>query len=119
LTSPRAVPIAARDRGFDLKLDVWGANTQYHLQQMKIALPVLGIGPERFEVVLYQFVRFLHEGVLVRMGRRTGQFLLLEDVLSGWTAHWQIILGPFLVLVVLFAKRGLFGLLPRDDPSHG
>ena len=45
--------------------------------------------------------------------------LLLEDVLSGWTVHWQIILGPFLVLVVLFAKRGLFGLLPRDDPSRG
>jgi branched-chain amino acid transport system permease protein len=45
--------------------------------------------------------------------------LLLEDLLSGWTVHWQIILGPFLVLVVLFAKRGLFGLLPRDDPSHG
>ena len=39
--------------------------------------------------------------------------LLLEDVLSAWTAHWQMILGPFLVLVVLFAKRGLVGLLPE------
>ncbi len=39
-------------------------------------------------------------------------FLLLEDLLSAWTVHWQIILGPFLVGVVLFAKRGLFGLLP-------
>jgi branched-chain amino acid transport system permease protein len=37
--------------------------------------------------------------------------LLLEDVLSALTAHWQIILGPILILVVLFAKRGLFGLL--------
>ena len=37
--------------------------------------------------------------------------LLLEDVLSALTAHWQIILGPILVLVVLFTKRGLFGLL--------
>ena len=37
--------------------------------------------------------------------------LLLEDVLSAWTTHWQLILGPFLVLVVLFAKRGLVGLL--------
>jgi arginyl-tRNA synthetase len=74
--------LCLEERGFDLKLDVWGANTQYHLQQMKIALPVLGIAPDRFEVVLYQFVRFLHEGVLVRMGRRTGQFLLLEDVLD-------------------------------------
>jgi branched-chain amino acid transport system permease protein len=38
--------------------------------------------------------------------------LLLEDVLSAWTVHWQIILGPFLVLVVLFGKRGLVSLLP-------
>jgi branched-chain amino acid transport system permease protein len=38
--------------------------------------------------------------------------LLLEDLLSAWTVHWQIILGPFLVVVVLFAKRGLYGLLP-------
>ena len=74
--------LCLEERGIDLKLDVWGANTQYHLQQMKIALPVLGIDPSRFEVVLYQYVRFLKEGVLQRMGRRTGQFLLLEDVLD-------------------------------------
>ncbi|MDO8506005.1 MAG: arginine--tRNA ligase [Candidatus Limnocylindria bacterium] len=74
--------LCLEERGVDLKLDVWGANTQYHLQQMKVALPVLGIDPSRFEVVLYQFVRFLKEGVLQRMGRRTGQFLLLEDVLD-------------------------------------
>ena len=28
-------------------------------------------------------------------------FLLLENVLSAWTVHWQAILGPLLVLVVL------------------
>src|SRR5262249_11132178 len=38
--------------------------------------------------------------------------LLLEDMLSAWTTHWQMILGPFLLLVVLFAKRGLVGLFP-------
>jgi arginyl-tRNA synthetase len=69
-------------RGVGLKLNVWGANTQYHLQQMKIALPALGIDPARIEVVLYQYVRFLKEGVLTRMGRRTGEYLLLEDVLD-------------------------------------
>ena len=45
--------------------------------------------------------------------------LLLETVLSAWTEHWQIILGPFLVLVVLFARRGLFGLLPRGAAGDG
>ena len=39
-------------------------------------------------------------------------FLLLENLLSGWTVHWQALFGPFLVLVVLYARRGLYGLLP-------
>jgi branched-chain amino acid transport system permease protein len=38
-------------------------------------------------------------------------YLLLEDTLSAWTVHWQIVLGPLLVLVVLYARRGLYGLL--------
>ena len=29
-----------------------------------------------------------------------------------WTVHWQVVLGPMLVLVVLYARRGLYGLLP-------
>ncbi|TMH48552.1 MAG: branched-chain amino acid ABC transporter permease [Betaproteobacteria bacterium] len=37
--------------------------------------------------------------------------LLVEDALSGWTQHWQLILGPLLVLSVLFLRRGLSGLL--------
>ncbi len=41
-------------------------------------------------------------------------YLALEDVLSGLTEHWQVILGPLLILVVLFAKRGIFGLLVRE-----
>jgi branched-chain amino acid transport system permease protein len=43
--------------------------------------------------------------------------LILEGVISGWTEHWMIVLGPFLVLVVLFARRGLYGWLigDRDD----
>jgi len=40
--------------------------------------------------------------------------LLVEDVLSGWTQHWQLILGLLLVLSVLFFRRGLAGLLPGD-----
>jgi len=39
--------------------------------------------------------------------------LLLEDLLSGWTQHWQIILGPLLVLSVLFFRRGLAGVIFR------
>ncbi|MBI3522845.1 MAG: arginine--tRNA ligase [Chloroflexi bacterium] len=74
--------LCLEQRGLDRKINVWGANTQYHLLQMKIALPALGIPDDRWRVVLYQYVRFVHEGVLQRMGKRTGQFLLLEDVLD-------------------------------------
>jgi len=45
--------------------------------------------------------------------------LLLEDVLSALTEHWQIILGPILILVVLFARRGLFGLAAGAEASDG
>ena len=70
-----------RDRKFDKKIDIWGSNTHYHLIQMRAAMQALGL-LERFEVVLYQYVRFLHEGVLKRMQRRTNQFLLLEEVIE-------------------------------------
>lgn len=41
--------------------------------------------------------------------------LLLEDLLSGWTEHWQLILGPLLVLSVLFFRRGLAGLISKNE----
>ncbi|MGE5150647.1 MAG: branched-chain amino acid ABC transporter permease [Rhodospirillaceae bacterium] len=40
--------------------------------------------------------------------------LLLEELLKGWTEHWQVILGPLLVLSVVFFKRGLSGIFSRD-----
>ena len=46
-------------------------------------------------------------------------FLLLRDVLSQWTEHWMIFLGPVLVLVVLFAKQGLWGLVRRIGGLRG
>ncbi|MGH2499247.1 MAG: arginine--tRNA ligase, partial [Candidatus Limnocylindria bacterium] len=73
---------ALLERGFDKKIDVWGANTHGHMRKMRQALAALGIPAERWEVVLYQYVRFVHEGVLKRMGKRYGEFLLLEDVID-------------------------------------
>lgn len=37
--------------------------------------------------------------------------LTLEEILSGLTEHWMVVLGPILVLVVLFARGGLYRLL--------
>jgi len=41
--------------------------------------------------------------------------LLFEDLLSGWTQHWQVILGPLLVLSVIFFRRGLAGIFYKPD----
>jgi branched-chain amino acid transport system permease protein len=46
-------------------------------------------------------------------------YLLLENVLSAWTVHWQVILGPLLVLVVLYARGGLWSLLPGGGRRDG
>lgn len=46
-------------------------------------------------------------------------FLLLEELLSGVTEYWQLVFGPILILVVLFARGGLLGFLERkgDDDA--
>ena len=40
------------------------------------------------------------------------------DTLKGMTEHWPIILGPQIVLVVLLARRGLYGLALDWDARH-
>ncbi len=43
--------------------------------------------------------------------------LLLEEILSAYMEHWMIILGPVLVLVVLFARRGIWGWFREGNPD--
>ena len=74
-----------------------------------------------------EFMNWLRSGeilVMVLMGGMgtlfgplfgTTTYLLLEEILSGFTEHWQVIMGPFLVLLVLFAKRGLWSLVPARE----
>jgi branched-chain amino acid transport system permease protein len=40
-------------------------------------------------------------------------FLLLEELLSQVTEYWAMIMGPLLLLIVLFARGGIMGLLGR------
>ena len=42
---------------------------------------------------------------------------ILELIHTGWGEHWWVAFGPVLILLVLFAKRGLWGLLP-DRKRH-
>ena len=41
--------------------------------------------------------------------------LLVEDRLAGWTQHWQVVLGPLLILSVIFFRRGLAGLFEKNN----
>jgi branched-chain amino acid transport system permease protein len=43
--------------------------------------------------------------------------LLAEEILSEFTEHWMIVLGPLLIGVVLFAKGGLYGLIKGRGPG--
>lgn len=45
-------------------------------------------------------------------------FLLLEKFLPDYTQHWPIVFGPILVLIVLFAKRGIYGSLEAAAARH-
>ena len=57
-------------------------------------------------------------GTLVGPVLGAATLLLMEDILAMYTEHWMIILGPFLIIVVLFAKRGLYGLLVGTENGH-
>jgi branched-chain amino acid transport system permease protein len=50
-------------------------------------------------------------GTVIGPARRSGT--VLEETLSRITEYWQILLGPLLLLVVLFARGGIDGLLGK------
>ena len=50
-------------------------------------------------------------GTLIGPVLGAAAMLLMEEVLSAYTEHWMVFLGPFLIFVVLFAKRGIYGWL--------
>jgi branched-chain amino acid transport system permease protein len=108
---------------------------RYKLTAFAIAGAMCGLAgallANHTEYITPEFMQWTRSGeimsmvILGGMGSLAGPvlgalvLLLLEDVLSAWTVHWQIILGPFLILVVLFAKRGLFGLVAGAPPPGG
>lgn len=47
-----------------------------------------------------------------------GVFWLLAEVLAQFTEHWHIIFGPFLIITVLLARRGIDGLFDIKRPNR-
>jgi branched-chain amino acid transport system permease protein len=44
-----------------------------------------------------------------------GAFILVEELLSGWTVYWQLPFGALLILVVLFLRGGIHGWIARGE----
>jgi arginyl-tRNA synthetase len=69
-------------RGFDRVIDVWSADHQGHVPRMKAVVGALGIDPDRLTLMIYQLVNLVRDGKPVRMGKRTGEFVTLGEVLD-------------------------------------
>lgn len=70
------------ERGFRKLINVWGADHHGYVPRLKAAMRGLGFDPETLRVVLVQMVQLTRGGEPVRMGKRSGEFVALEDVLA-------------------------------------
>lgn len=69
-------------RGFDWVIDVWGADHQGHVPRMKAMMRALGLDPERLTLLIYQLVTLKRGGEVLRLSKRTGEFITLREVLD-------------------------------------
>ncbi|MTI83561.1 MAG: arginine--tRNA ligase [Firmicutes bacterium] len=69
-------------RGFDWVINVWGADHHGHVPRMKGVVDALGYDPNTLDVVIMQLVRLFRGGEMVRMSKRTGQFITLEELVE-------------------------------------
>lgn len=70
-------------RGFDLAINIWGADHHGHVARLQAALDGLGLdGSHRLVVVLMQLVNLMQDGKPVRMSKRSGKTIALHDLLD-------------------------------------
>ncbi len=70
------------ERKFVKLINVWGADHHGYVPRLKAAMQALGYDANALQVVLVQMVQLTRGGEPVRMGKRTGEFVALEDVLQ-------------------------------------
>ncbi len=70
------------DRGFDRVIDVWGADHHGYVPRMKAVVAGLGHPPEDLDVLLIQMVNLLRDGQPYTMGKRSGNFITLREVVD-------------------------------------
>lgn len=69
-------------RGFDRLIYVWGADHHGTVKRLQGAVQAYGYDPDRVEFILYQLVALYRGGEPVRMSKRTGDIITLDEVLD-------------------------------------
>ncbi len=69
-------------RGFDLLIDVWGADHHGHVEPLATGVGALGHRREQLEVVLGQLVTVMRRGEEAKISKRAGNLVLLDDLVG-------------------------------------
>jgi arginyl-tRNA synthetase len=69
-------------RGFDLVIDVWGADHHGHVSRLKTATGAVGGDPEALQILLYQLVTLKRGGEIVRLSKRSGEIITLDELID-------------------------------------
>lgn len=81
------------DRGFDLLINIWGADHHGYIPRMKAAIDALGYDSSKLEVLLGQLVNIIENGEAVRMGKRKKMVTLdelVDEVGVDATRYWML-----------------------------
>ena len=69
-------------RGYDIIIDIFGADHAGYVKRMKSAVTALSDGKILLEVKLCQLVKLFKNGIPYKMSKREGNFVLLSDVVG-------------------------------------
>ena len=67
------------EKGFDILIDIWGADHHGYIPRMNAVLEALG-HKDKLKVILVQMVSLLKDGVPFQMSKRAGNFVTLSEV---------------------------------------
>jgi arginyl-tRNA synthetase len=70
------------DRGFDLVIDVWGADHHGYVPRLKASIDALGGNRDALKIILVQLVSLLRDGKPVAMSTRAGEYVTLRQVID-------------------------------------
>lgn len=69
-------------RGYDQLINIWGADHHGYVPRMKAAMSTLGYDPDRLTVLIAQMVSLFQNGEKVKMSKRTGKAVTMEDLMD-------------------------------------